>query len=48
MIDASFDPDDSMLDEVLGWLVAVQGFVYQIQNGYQLMPPWDLILFPSS
>ena len=46
MIDASFDPDDSMLDEVLGWLVAVQGFVYQIQNGYQLMPPWDLILFP--
>ena len=46
MVDEYFDEDQSLIDDAIGWIIALQGFIFQLQSGYQLTSPWNLILFP--
>ena len=43
-----FDPDDSILDDVIGWIIAFQGLWFQLNTGFSLPSPWNLILAPLS
>jgi len=40
------DPDKSLVDEVLGWTVAVCGLWFQLTNPFMLPFPFNIILFP--
>ena len=46
MVGVDYDPDDSILDDVIGWIVAAQGFMFQINSGFQLPAPFNIIFFP--
>jgi len=41
-----FDPDDSHLDEALGYVLAAAGFVFQLQAGFALFFPLNIVLLP--
>ena len=41
-----FDPDDSNLDEIVGYVLAAAGFVFQLQAGFALVFPLNLVLLP--
>ena len=41
-----FDPNDSYLDEVVGYLLAGCGFVFQLKMGFELMFPLNLVFLP--
>ena len=41
-----FDPDESILDEAVGYLVAATGFVFQLKMGFDLIFPLNLLLLP--
>jgi len=40
------NPDDSLLDEVSGWALAVLGVYFQLSSGFVLPFPFSIILFP--
>lgn len=46
IIGADWNPDDSVLDEIVGFLIASQGFMFQITQNYHLPFPFNLVLFP--
>lgn len=48
MVGVDYDPDDSILDDVIGWIIAAQGFMFQFNTGFSLPFPFSLILFPLS
>lgn len=48
VVGADFDPDDSIMDELIGWILAFQGFMFQINTGFTLPFPFNLIFFPLS
>ena len=35
-----------MLDEVVGFIIAFQGFAFQLSNGFTLPFPWNLLMLP--
>ena len=41
-----FEPDDSNLDEIVGYVLAAAGFVFQLQAGFALVFPLNLVLLP--
>ena len=41
-----FDPDESFLDEAVGYSLAAFGFFFQITNGFALPLPFNLIFLP--
>ena len=41
-----FDPDESYLDEAVGYSLAAVGFLFQIFNGFSLPFPLNLIFLP--
>ena len=41
-----FDLNDSYLDEVVGYLLAGCGFVFQLKMGFELMFPLNLVFLP--
>ena len=46
--DKAFDPNDSYLDEAVGYIVAAAGFYTQLAYGFHLAFPVNLILLPLS
>lgn len=46
MVDASYDPEDSILDDAIGWIMALQGFLFQLNTNFALGFPFNLILAP--
>ena len=48
MVGADYDPDDSILDDAIGWIIAAQGFMFQFNTGFTLPFPFNLILAPLS
>ena len=47
-IGTDFDPNDSVLDEIVGFLIAAQGFFFQLTQGFILPFPFNLVLLPLS
>ena len=43
-----FDPNDSYIDEAIGYTLGAIGFYFQITNGFALQFPLNLILLPLS
>ena len=43
-----FDPDDSHVDEAIGYVLAAVGFIFQLQAGFSLFFPLNLLLLPLS
>lgn len=41
-----FDPDQSYMDELIGYSLAASGFLFQLTRGFVLPFPFDLLLFP--
>jgi len=41
-----FDPDESYLDEVIGYAIAAAGFSFQLFNGFQVPFPLDILFLP--
>ena len=43
-----FNPDESYIDEIIGFPLAAAGFYYQITNGFALDFPYSIIMFPCT
>mmetsp|Transcript_68327 Transcript_68327/g.162908 ORF Transcript_68327/g.162908 Transcript_68327/m.162908 type:complete len:387 (+) Transcript_68327:86-1246(+) len=43
-----FNPEDSYIDEIVGFPLAAAGFYYQLTNGFALEFPWSMIMFPCT
>jgi len=41
-----FDPNESVLDEIVGFIIAFQGFAFQLSNGFTLPFPFNLLMLP--
>jgi len=46
IIGPDWDPNESVLDEVIGFLIASQGFIFQCTQDYELPFPINFLLFP--
>jgi len=46
MIAQPFDPNESYLDEVIGYGLAAVGFAFQLFNGFALPFPLNLVFLP--
>jgi len=46
LIKQPFDPDESFLDETIGYAIAAVGFIFQITNGFRLPFPLNIIFLP--
>ena len=46
VIGPDFDFDNTILDDVIGWLLATQGFMFQLNSGFALPFPFDIIFLP--
>lgn len=46
LIKQPFDPDESFLDEIVGYSLAAFGFMFQILNGFTLPFPLNLVFLP--
>ena len=46
LIAQPFDPDESYLDEAIGYSLAAVGFSFQIFNGFNLPFPLNLVFLP--
>ena len=46
LIQQPFDPDDSYLDEAIGYSLAAVGFCFQIFNGFSLPFPLNIVFLP--
>jgi len=44
----NIDPDDSMLDEISGWTLALVGVYFQLSQGFMLPFPFNIVLLPLS
>mmetsp|Transcript_55212 Transcript_55212/g.103506 ORF Transcript_55212/g.103506 Transcript_55212/m.103506 type:complete len:386 (-) Transcript_55212:155-1312(-) len=43
-----FNPEDSYIDEIIGFPLAAAGFYYQLTNGFALEFPYSIIMFPCT
>ena len=43
-----FVPDESLVDEIIGYSIALAGFCFQIFNGFNLPFPFNIIFLPLS
>jgi len=48
LVTKPFDPDESFLDEVIQWPLAIGGLYYQLTHAFTLPFPWSLICLPLS
>jgi len=46
LVKKPFDPNESFVDDVLGYSIGLLGFAFQIFNGFRLFFPLDLVLLP--
>jgi hypothetical protein len=46
IVGKEFDPNESVLDEVVGYIIAVQGLMFQLTSGFSLHFPFNLLLLP--
>ena len=46
LIQQPFDPDESYLDEAIGYGLAAFGFLFQIFNGFALPFPLNIVFLP--
>jgi len=44
----SFNPEESYIDEIVGFPLAAAGFYYQLTNGFALEFPYSLIMLPCT
>eukprot|EP00439_Symbiodinium_sp_Y106_P081349 s740_g20.t1 len=47
-IPKDFNPEDSYIDEIVGFPLAAAGFYYQLTNGFALEFPYSMIMFPCT
>ena len=48
VVGADYDPDNSVLDEIIGWAIAAQGFWFQLSTGFSVPFPFNVLLLPLS
>jgi hypothetical protein len=46
IIGPDFDPNNSVLDEVVGFIIASQGLMFQMTSGFALPFPFNILLAP--
>lgn len=46
LIGADFDPNESVIDEIIGYIIAFQGFMFQMTQGFSLPFPFNILLLP--
>ena len=46
VVDANFDPENSVLDEIIGWIIMAFGLSYQLSTGFSLPFPFNILLSP--
>ena len=45
-VSSDFDPNESVLDEIVGYIIAAQGLMFQLTQGFTLAFPWNILLLP--
>ena len=48
LVGKDFDPNESVLDEIVGFIIAAQGFMFQLTQGFVLPFPFNVLLLPLS
>ena len=48
LVGKDFDPNESVLDEIVGFIIAAQGFMFQLTQGFVLPFPFNVLLSPLS
>ena len=48
LVGKEFDPNESVLDEIVGYIIAAQGFMFQLTQGFALPFPFNILLLPLS
>ena len=48
LVGKDFDANESVLDEIVGFIIAAQGFMFQLTQGYVLPFPFNVLLLPLS
>ena len=46
VVGPDYDPDNSVVDEIIGWIIMLQGFMFQLQTNFSLPFPFDILLSP--
>lgn len=46
IVGANFDPNESVLDEIVGYIIAAQGLMFQLTQDFALPFPWNMLLSP--
>ena len=46
VIGPDFDPEGSIIDDLIGWIIAAQGFMFQLNSGFTLSFPFNIIFAP--
>ena len=46
VVGIDFDPNESILDEIIAYIIAFQGFMFQLNTGFSLTFPFNLIFAP--
>ena len=46
LVGPDWDPNDSYMDEIIAWILAFQGFMFQINTGFKLQFPFNIIFLP--
>ena len=46
IVGTNWDPNESVLDEIVGYVIAAQGLMFQMSQGYVLTFPWNVLLLP--
>ena len=46
IIGPDYDPEDSVLDEIVGFVIAAQGLMFQLSHAYELTFPFNVLLSP--
>ena len=41
-----YDPDNSILDDVIGWILSAQGFWFQMSSGFAVPFPFNILMLP--
>ena len=48
VVGVDYDAENSILDDVIGWILSAQGFWFQISSGFAVPFPFNILMLPVS
>lgn len=46
VVGVDYDPENSILDDVIGWILSAQGFWFQLSTGFSVPFPFNILMTP--